>query len=195
MWQLSSGEGQRRPLGDDLGVEVAGDLASSSSSPGRAPAIVENSDMRRSVKTTLRGRSGIARCRLRRLRARAAATFLPLASIFSSVFISGMARGHGRARADRGVARDPCAESPWAWLTRSALMPSRSATSRGKIVAWPWPVDRTFIVNTRCSPPGNDTLVPSIKASRRRVPARSRCRARAAGRPFFDPRLRALKPS
>ena len=65
---------------------------------------------------------------------------------------------------------------------------------RGKIVAWLWPVDCTFIVNIRLSPPGNETCVPSTGeppacSSTKQMP-------RPRNRPFFfDSRLRALKPS
>ena len=69
---------------------------------------------------------------------------LPLASMVSMVFTIAPPAVIAERDATEAKPGISLAESPWRCTTCSAGMPSRSATTRGNTVAWPWPVDCTL---------------------------------------------------
>ena len=123
-----------------------------------------NSEIRRSVPTTSKRAVLVVDVGSRRLRA-PGGDGLALGEHGVDGLHHRAAGGDRRAR--RRPTRSPRSrwrKSPWRCTICSAEMPSRSATTRGNTVAWPWPVDCTLSARIEPSPPGNCSAAPSSGA-------------------------------
>ena len=154
------GKGQRR-FGGGLVSRSSAIAPPSFSAAARAAS--SNSAMRRSVPTTPKRRA-VGDVGFRRPRASSCGDAPAFLDHHVDAFDERGAGGHRRARADRGVAGDlqrriavpvasPCC----------AAMPRRSAARRGKIEAWPWPVDCTLSPTVTVPSPGNASSAPSVR--------------------------------